>query len=113
MRKNASSKLVLNRVKPLFVGLLSLFCFQSLSLEAQTAKQFDFDDPLKEQLRLSGNFGELRGSHFHAGLDLKTNLTIGKPVYASADGYVSRLKVAHFGYGKALYLTHQGGYATV
>ncbi len=113
MRKNASSKLVLNRVKPLFVGLLSLFCFQSLSLEAQTAKQFDFDDPLKEQLRLSGNFGELRGSHFHAGLDLKTNLTIGKPVYAAADGYVSRLKVAHFGYGKALYLTHEGGYGSV
>lgn len=113
MRKNASSKLVLNRVKPLFVGLLSLFYFQSLSLEAQTAKQFDFDDPLKEQLRLSGNFGELRGSHFHAGLDLKTNLTIGKPVYAAADGYVSRLKVAHFGYGKALYLSHEGGYASV
>ena len=113
MRKNASSKLVLNRVKPLFVGLLSLFCFQSLSLEAQTDKQFDFDDPLKEQLRLSGNFGELRGSHFHAGLDLKTNLTIGKPVYAAADGYVSRLKVAHFGYGKALYLTHEGGYGSV
>ena len=95
------------------MGLLSLFCFQSLSLEAQTAKQFDFDDPLKEQLRLSGNFGELRGSHFHAGLDLKTNLTIGKPVYAAADGYVSRLKVAHFGYGKALYLTHEGGYGSV
>ncbi|MGB1410919.1 MAG: M23 family metallopeptidase, partial [Flavobacteriaceae bacterium] len=113
MRKNASSKLVLNRVKPLFVGVLSLYCFQSLSLEAQTAKQFDFDDPLKEQLRLSGNFGELRGSHFHAGLDLKTNLTIGKPVYAAADGYVSRLKVAHFGYGKALYLTHEGGYGSV
>ena len=95
------------------MGLLSLFCFQSLSLEAQTDKQFDFDDPLKEQLRLSGNFGELRGSHFHAGLDLKTNLTIGKPVYAAADGYVSRLKVAHFGYGKALYLTHEGGYGSV
>ncbi len=49
-----------------------------------------------KQLRLSGNFGELRGSHFHAGLDLKTNLTIGEPVYAAADGYVSRLKVALF-----------------
>ena len=113
MRKNASSKLVLNGVKPPFLVLLSLFCFQSLSLVAQTSKQLDFDDPLKEQLRLSGNFGELRGSHFHAGLDLKTNLTIGKPVYAAADGYVSRLKVAHFGYGKALYLTHEGGYGTV
>lgn len=80
---------------------------------AQGSIDSNFAAPLSGDLRLSGNFGELRGSHFHAGLDIKTNLTIGKPVYAAADGYVSRLKVAHFGYGKALYLTHQDGFSSV
>jgi len=82
-------------------------------LNAQGALGPKFISPLEGDLRLSGNFGELRSSHFHAGLDIKTNLTIGKPVYAAADGYVSRLKVAHFGYGKALYLTHQDGFSSV
>lgn len=83
------------------------------SLQAQMSIDPEFSSPLEGTLRLSGNFGELRSSHFHAGLDLKTNLSIGKPVYAAADGYVSRVKVAHFGYGKALYLTHEGGYGSV
>ena len=82
-------------------------------LNAQGALGPKFMSPLEGDLRLSGNFGELRSSHFHAGLDIKTNLTIGKPVYAAADGCVSRLKVAHFGYGKALYLTHQDGFSSV
>ena len=82
-------------------------------LNAQGPLGPKFMSPLEGDLRLSGNFGELRSSHFHAGLDIKTNLTIGKPVYAAADGYVSRLKVAHFGYGKALYLTHQDGFSSV
>jgi len=82
-------------------------------LNAQGALGPKFISPLEGDLRLSGNFGELRSSHFHAGLDIKTNLTIGKPVYAAADGCVSRLKVAHFGYGKALYLTHQDGFSSV
>src|SRR5690606_28481034 len=37
----------------------------------------------------------------------------GIPIYAAADGYVSRIKIAHFGYGKALYIQHSNGYSTV
>ncbi len=92
---------------------LSLFSLSSHALYAQMLEAPKFSSPLEGTLRLSGNFGELRSSHFHAGLDLKTNLAIGKPVFAAADGYVSRVKVAHFGYGKALYLTHQGGFSSV
>lgn len=64
-------------------------------------------------LLLSGTFGELRSNHFHAGLDLKTQLKEGLPVYTAAPGYVSRIKISHWGYGKALYVTHPNGYTTV
>lgn len=72
-----------------------------------------FADPLEIPLVLSGNFGELRSNHFHSGLDIKTQQREGLPIYAPADGFVSRIKVAHGGYGKALYVKHPNGYSTV
>lgn len=62
---------------------------------------------------LSGNFGEMRANHFHSGIDIKTEQREGIPVYAPADGYVSRINVQHYGYGKALYILHPNGYTTV
>ena len=62
---------------------------------------------------LSGNFGEPRTNHFHSGLDLKTNNVVGLDVKASADGHVSRIKISPYGYGKAIYVSHKGGYTTV
>jgi len=64
-------------------------------------------------MQLSGNFGELRPNHFHAGFDFKTNQKEGLNVYAAADGYVSRIKVSTAGYGKAIYITHPNGFTTV
>ncbi|MBT8263392.1 MAG: M23 family metallopeptidase [Bacteroidia bacterium] len=72
-----------------------------------------FDDPLKIPIILSGSFGELRSNHFHSGLDIKTQQREGIPVYAPADGVVTRIKVSHYGYGKALYIAHPNGYSTV
>lgn len=72
-----------------------------------------FQSPLNIPLYLSGTFGELRSNHFHAGIDIKTNQQQGLPVHAAADGFVSRLKVSPWGYGKALYITHPNGYTTV
>ncbi|NOZ03654.1 MAG: M23 family metallopeptidase [FCB group bacterium] len=54
---------------------------------------------------LSSNFGEFRDNHFHMGLDIKTNGKEGFPVYAVADGFISRMVANFNGYGKALYLT--------
>ena len=34
-------------------------------------------------------------------------------MYAAAEGYVSRIKVQQFGYGKAIYITHPNGFTTV
>ncbi len=72
-----------------------------------------FKNPLDISLVLSGTFAELRSNHFHSGLDIKTQQKQGLKVYASAKGYVSRIKISHFGYGKALYITHPNGYTTV
>jgi hypothetical protein len=72
-----------------------------------------FRSPLEIPLNLSGNFGELRTNHFHAGIDIKTEQREGLNVLAAADGFVSRIKVAPAGYGYALYIDHPNGYTTV
>lgn len=72
-----------------------------------------FSNPLEIPLVLAGNFGEMRANHFHSGLDIKTEQREGLAVYAPADGYVSRINVQHYGYGKALYILHPNGYTTV
>ena len=72
-----------------------------------------FSSPLDITLVLSGTFAELRSNHFHSGLDIKTQGKEGFKTYAAATGYVSRIKISRFGYGKALYITHPNGYTTV
>ncbi len=73
----------------------------------------DFIPPLTIPLSLSGTFGELRSNHFHSGLDFRTQQKEGLDVIAVADGYVSRIKISAFGYGKAVYITHPNGYTSV
>jgi len=94
-------------------GLLQSGWLQSQDKQGSKYPQDFFGSPLDIPLNLSGNFGELRTNHFHAGLDIKTNQQEGLNLYAVADGYVSRIKVSPFGYGYALYITHPNGYTTV
>lgn len=84
------------------------------ALHAQTDYPKDyFRSPLDIPLSLSGSFGELRTNHFHSGLDLKTKQREGLNVYAVADGYISRIKISPYGYGKAIYIDHPNGYTSV
>jgi len=93
--------------------ILLLFLLSS-SIYAQSKYPQDyFRNPLDITLVLSGTFGELRSSHFHSGLDIKTQQKQGLKVYAATEGYVSRIKISHYGYGKAIYITHPNGYTTV
>ena len=62
---------------------------------------------------LSGTMGELRSSHFHAGIDIRTGGNKGLPVQAAADGYIWRVAVSKVGYGNALYVKHPNGHTTV
>ena len=98
------------KITLLFIATL----FLGVTVQAQQDLPQDyFSDPLKIPIILSGSFGELRSNHFHSGLDIKTQQREGIPIYAPADGFVNRIKVAHYGYGKALYIKHPNGYSTV
>ena len=93
-------------------SLLTLFFCNLFFAQNQYPKDY-FSPPLDIPMQLSGNFGELRPNHFHAGFDLKTNQREGLNVYAVADGYVSRIKISTFGNGKCIYITHPNGYTSV
>lgn len=97
------------------VLLLGWACTTGFAQPPSKAKYPDtlFQAPLERPLTLSGSFGELRGGHFHSGLDFTTGERIGKPVKAIADGYVARIKVSATGFGKALYIRHPMGYTSV
>lgn len=92
--------------------LFVLFFCGSLSVQINYPKDY-FSPPLDIPMQLSGNFGELRPNHFHAGFDLKTQQREGLEVHAAADGYVSRIKISTFGNGKTIYITHANGYTSV
>ncbi|MEM9887610.1 MAG: M23 family metallopeptidase [Bacteroidota bacterium] len=73
-----------------------------------------FRAPVEHPVLLSGTFGELRSTHFHAGIDIKSSKgRTGDALVAAAEGYVSRIKVQAGGYGNALYIKHPNGYTTV
>ena len=72
-----------------------------------------FQSPMDLPVHPSGTFGELRSNHFHAGLDYRTEQRTGFPVYAAAEGYVSRIRVSSYGYGTAIYIDHPNGYTTL
>ncbi|NNC51197.1 MAG: M23 family metallopeptidase [Flaviramulus sp.] len=94
--------------------ILALFLLFSFFTSAQNNYPQDyFSNPLEIPIVLAGTFAELRSNHFHSGLDIKTQRRTGLIVKSSANGFVSRIKVSHFGYGKALYITHPNGYTTV
>ena len=86
---------------------------QNTSRAAQFKAAHAWSDPLRIEPRLSGNFGELRGNHFHTGVDLKTEGREGLVVIAATDGQVSRVKMSPWGYGNALYLDGPDGVTTV
>ena len=72
-----------------------------------------FRDPLAIPITLAANFGELRPNHYHMGLDIRTQHRENLPVFAAADGYVTRVEIEPAGFGQAIYIRHPNGYTTV
>ena len=115
--------------------MLSLMLLLTWRVGGQEADSSDHGHPLSEMMKadrptvapgyfmfpiapgkpgfLAGSMGELRPNHFHGGLDIKTGGGVNQPVYAAADGYISRLKQSSFGYGNVLYITHPNGLTTL
>ncbi|MDD4424599.1 MAG: M23 family metallopeptidase [Mariniphaga sp.] len=77
------------------------------------AQDSAYTSPVKIPLFLSGSFAELRSNHFHSGMDIKTGGVTGLPVYAVADGHISRIVVSPTGFGLALYVDHPQGTTSV
>ncbi len=108
---------ILKLNKLLFILIVFPFALNpAFSLSASQRHPYPkgvFNAPMKLPPSFSGSFGEIRGNHFHSGLDYRTNQREGYPVYAVADGYVSRLRVQLGGFGNALYVTHPNGFTSV
>ena len=99
-----------NNYRYLLLILTSLFLNSFLAQENHFKT---FRSPVGIPISLSGNFGELRSNHFHTGLDIKTNGSINYRIYAIDTGYVSRINISHWGYGKAIYIDHPNGFTSV
>jgi hypothetical protein len=91
---------------------LTFLSVQSVTAQTPLPKGY-FRSPLGIDLSVSGSFSEIRGNHFHSGVDFSVQQKIGLPVYAVADGVVSRIKVSPVGFGNALYIDHPNGFTSV
>ena len=102
-----------------FVFFLVFFAFcitsiaQNRSAKSPRDLGLDFLWPTDASNELTSTFAEYRSTHYHYGIDIKTWNQTGYKVFASEDGYISRIRVGPTGYGKAIYITHKGGYLTV
>lgn len=103
MRYNHNKLEMMGRV--LFLAIL----FGAICLSPSQADSAEYGWPLQENYGVSATFGESRGDHFHAGIDLSTNGQTGLPVLAIADGKITRLKIQKRAYGRALYIEHPDG----
>lgn len=72
-----------------------------------------FGWPLIATKALAANFGELRPNHYHMGLDCKTDQRQNVPVLAAADGYIAKVKIEPYGFGRAIYINHPNGLTTL
>ena len=96
--------------------VLSFLSAAGFTQEITTGRNYpdtDFRSPLGIPPALSSSFGEIRSNHLHSGLDYRTNQREGYPVYAVADGFISRLRVQIAGFGNAVYINHPNGYTSV
>lgn len=90
-----------------------LFFVLNTSLFYAQYNGLGFSYPLDREPVITGNYGEIRPNHFHAGIDFSTDPKANLPIKSVGDGYVSRIKISSVGYGRVLYITHTNGYVSV
>ncbi len=107
--------MIFSSFKKGLIFIFTLFFFLQVVAQNQPAviEKNYFRDPLSVPIQLSANFGELRPDHFHMGFDIRTQSRENLLVYATADGYISRVKIEKYGFGNALYITHPNGFSTL
>ena len=85
---------------------LSIAASSVFAREPRRSDTVRLASPLDIPFYLAGNFAELRRNHFHSGIDFKTQGRTGFSVRSAAEGYVSRISVSPWGFGRAVYVTH-------
>lgn len=88
------------KMKYLLTFLLALYFHQSTA---------QYVWPVATAPALSANFGELRSNHYHMGLDARTEQRENLKVLAAEEGYISRIKIEPWGFGRAIYIDHPNG----
>lgn len=104
------------KVVAIFLTILPFFASAQFSKpEITFAKEETYLYPINpgQPGSLAGTMGELRSTHFHSGIDIRTNNMIGFPVRASKSGYISRVTTGPTGYGNIIYITHPDGNTTL
>ena len=95
----------------LFLRILFTTLFIS-NINFGISQEIDFHTPIDAPFDLSGTFGEFR-SRFHTGIDFKSRGVQGQKIFSIEDGYVSRIEVNNYGYGKVIYIDHFNGFTSV
>lgn len=72
-----------------------------------------FEYPVVATKGLAANFGELRPNHYHMGLDCRTDQAQNKKIIAAADGYIAKVKIEPWGFGRCIYINHPNGLTTL
>jgi len=94
-------------------GLIFVTHVNAQQLEKKNYTQQYFQWPVGAIKALVANFGELRPNHYHMGLDCRTEQVENKPVYAAAEGFIAKVKIEPWGFGRALYVNHPNGMTTL
>lgn len=93
---------------------------QKAAKSARVADKISPSRPTKKPLyplfirpQISGSFAELRRTHYHGGLDFRTQQRTGLRIRSVQDGEIYKIGLSATGYGKVLYVRHAEGYVSV
>ncbi|MGH7496724.1 MAG: M23 family metallopeptidase [bacterium] len=73
----------------------------------------DYLWPTDASRYMTSGFGEARPRRFHAAIDVKTWNQTGYKIFATRSGYIERMGISPFGYGRVLYLRLDTGEVAV
>lgn len=94
----------------------AILLYLPIIITAQSTKKYPqkyFRWPLNLKPEIVANMGELRSSHWHMGLDIRTNQKVNQPVYAAAEGYVAYIGIRSLSYGRFIIINHPNGFSTL
>ena len=100
------------RLKNIFLHSLfsAILVYSSASFAyAQIDYIWPISDSEKYGKFINSSFAEYRPDRFHAGIDIKTIWRDGHRVIAIDDGFLYRMRISPFGYGRSIYIRLKDG----